>query len=533
MFSFWRKFSESPQPARFERSLLRLFVRPRLDAATRANIKKRVLNHIAAECEELRSAELLDLKLSGQKVHSSGLLDLLAAIAEALLNLPKVLPRHNLREVTREHFQPRNFFRLFAVLRQATAFFVLLVFAGGITLTTFISQTQTAVAQLSVSSGIVKIRVADSPFFEDVREFATVRLGDTIRVGENSTAELAFYDASKMFLTESTEVEITDFKPDLLTRENSSVKVALLSGAVDAEVAKSDSSFAVETSTGLVEATSAKFSVAVNPTTGSTKIETSEDSVAVKSANDSEAVALTAGESVTFADTVPTVAVAEIPELPALSKIQTDLELVKVWSFDALIAAENGDQAVAQQTLETNRAKLSDLLAAGGAESVEGDELAAFTDFLQQNYPDGPGRASALADLQQAARVDQILNYYFTAPQKLRGVPEFQILARDGYAPSGRLRNLFAILRAGELAHAEVQPLVDRLSAELTAELFGKLDNTASLKSANQLLSEMQNQPIFIPILERLQDSVAPKFAEAIGQKIAAMEARVSEYIGG
>ncbi|MCF7845931.1 MAG: FecR family protein [Candidatus Peribacteraceae bacterium] len=532
MFNFRHKFSKSPKPTRFERILARLFDLPEVDAATHANLKKRILNRIVAESEEFRNAEILDKKLSGKKIKSSGWLDFLASIAEAILNLPKVLPHRGWRSSVREGFKPSRAPRFFGFLRQATAFTVLLIFAGGITLTTFISQTQTAAAQLSVSSGVVKIRAADSTFFEDVNKIATVRLGDTIRVEANSTAELSFYDASRMFLTSSTEVAITEFKPNFISRENSSLKVALLSGSVDAEVAKADSSFSVETPTGSVEATSAKFSVAVNPQTGSTKIQASEDTVAVKSTKNPESVALVAGESVVFADE-PIIAVEEVAELPSLGKVQTDLELVKIWSFDALIAAQGGDNVIAKKTLASNRDKLAALIVAGGSDLMDGGELEALNIFIRKNYPDGPGRDIALQNLQQIGDVEEILGYYFVAPQKLRGVPEFEIIARDDYTPPGRLRNLFAVLRAGELAHPEVAPLVGNLSDKLITGLAADLQSADAAKQVDELLAAMGSQPIFKPVTQKLQALLDPGFTESITQATAAMEVRLSQYIGG
>ncbi|MFH0776426.1 MAG: FecR domain-containing protein [Patescibacteria group bacterium] len=541
MFNFWRQFSNSPEPSSFELVLGRIFAVPSLDATLRRNVKKRILNRIVAECEELRNAEILDKKLSGKKVASSGLLDLLAALAEKLLSLPRVWPQVGWRESARQNFRPSRGPRFFAFFRQATAFAMLLIVAGSVTLTTFISQTQAVAAQLSVNSGVVKIRVADSPFFEEVKKVATVRLGDTIRVEANATAELAFYDQSKMHLTESTEVAITAFKPDFLSRGKSELKVALVSGAVDAEVAKADSSFAVETPTGSVEAQSAKFSVAVNPDNGSTKIETSEDMVAVKSSKNEEAVALLAGESVVFAENKEEVlvaadSVASVPaaiELPSLDQFQGDLELVKIRSFDALIAAQAGDVSVAQKIVESVQQKLADLLALGQAESGESGVAVALTSFLQKNYADSTERSLALQNLQQTVEVGQILNYYFTAPQKLRGVPALAILARDHYTPSGRLRNLFAALRAGELAHAEVRPLVEQLSGELVAELSLTLTKENSTELVTEFLAEMQDQPIFLPALQRLQPLVAADLAEKVAAKIETLNQILAKYIGG
>ncbi len=542
MLNFLRKFSNSKktESTRLEESLGKLFLaNPELDLEMRKNVKKRVLNRIVAESEELKNAEILDRKLAGKCAQeSSGIVDFLASIAEALLNLPKVLPKVIWRENTRENFQDMHRPHFFGILRQATAFAMLFVVVGGISLTSFVSQTQTAVAQLSVNSGVVKIREAKSTFFEEVENnIATIRLGDTIRVEQNSTAELAFYDASKMHLTAETEMLITEFKPDFISRENSVVKVALLAGSLDAEVAKADSAFEVETSTGSVEAQNAKFSVAINPQTGSTKIQTEVDVVAVKSSKNSESVALVAGESVIFAE--EEVLVAEVAaedgevELPLLGKLQTELELIKIRSFDVLIASQNGDDSIARKIRATIEESLDLLLIGSGISEVDGGELEALGIFIRKNYLDGPAREIALKNLNQIAEVGEILNYYFVAPQKLHGVPAFEILARDRYTPPGRLRNLFSALRAGELAHVETQPFVEKLSGELTVELAADLSGKDSEKKVSELLAGMQEQPIFIPALMKLEPIVPSTARLLVENKIRRLEKRVRKYSGG
>lgn len=548
MFNFFRKFSSSKKlskSSRFEYSLSRLFsVQPELDSATQKNIKKRILNRILAERGEFKNAEVLDQKLAGKQIeqvkNSAGVVDFLAAIAEAFLNLPKILPQISWRKEVRGNFEKREAFLFSGIFRQATAFAMLAVVVGGIFLTSFVSQTRTAVAQLSVESGVVKIREAQSTFFEPVKKVATIRLGDTIRVEADSIAELSFYDASKLLLTAKTEVLITEFKPDFISREKSEVTIALLSGSLQAEVAKADSSFEVETSTGSVEAQNAKFSVTVNPETGSTKIQTSEDVVAVKSAKSSEAVALVAGESVVFseeeilfvevaADIVKTIELL----LPSLGKLQTELEFAKIRSFDALIASQNGDDSIARKIRASIEEKLEQLLLESGIPKFEGGKIETLGIFLRKNYPEGPGREIALKNLNQIAAVGEILNYYFVAPQKLRGVPAFEILAKENYTPPGRLRNLFAALRAGELAHTEIKPLVEKLSGELAIELAGNLSGADSEKRVNELLAGMQEQPIFLPALAKFE-SIAPRAArDLILNKILRLEETIQKYAGG
>ncbi len=545
MFDFFCKFSNPKKlfrSSRFKCSLSQLFsVKPEFDLNMQKNVKKRILNHILAEREEIKNAEILDRKITGKRVKSSaGALDFLAAIAEAFFSLPKVLPQISWRKKTRENFESRHFPSFFGILRQATAFAILFVVIGGIALTSFVSQTRTAVAQLSVESGVVKIREAKSTFFKEVGEVTTIRLGDTIRVGIDSTAELAFYDASKLFLTAETEVSITAFDPDFISRESSGVTVALLSGSLDAEVAKENSSFEVETPTGSVEAQNAKFSVAVDSETGSTKIQTSEDVIAVKSSKNLEAVALVAGESVVFPKEEVLLAEFEVEaeaetaiELPPLGKLQTEIEFVKIRSFDALIASQNEDDSIARKIRASVEEKLDLLLFESGILEVEGGELEALGIFLHKNYPEGPSRKIVLKNLRQIAEVGEILNYYFVAPQKLRGAPAFEILAKEKYVPTGRLRNLFAALRAGELAHIEIQPLVEKLSDELAIELAGSLSGGDSKKLASELLAGMQEQPIFLSALEKLEPIVPNTVRDLISAKILQLEEVIQKYAGG
>ena len=532
MFKFLHRFSNSPSESRFERTFARKFFRPELEISARENLKKRILNRISAEKIENNSAEILDKKLAGEKIPALGWLDRLAALAEMLLDLPRVRPRRNWRESTRENFEPGDRRHFFGILRQATAFALLLVVGGGVILTSFVSQTRTAVAQLSVESGIVKIRTAESPFFEKIQKSATIRLGDTVRVENNSTAALNFFDASKMRVTENSEIAITEFSPDFISRENSAVKVAVLAGSVETIVAKeAGNSFEVETSTGSVEAQNATFSVAIDPTDGSTKIETTEEMVAVRSLESSTAVALTAGESVVFAE-AEIVALAEIsPEIipefvpPAIADVRTKSEFIKIRFFDSLIAAEDEDIELAKKIRTDAKTTIAELAESFGV--VDGD-LDALALFVRKNYSDDELRSQILADIGQATTLGEILNYYFLAPRKLRGVPEFEILARDGYFPLARVRNLVAVLRAGELAHIEVRPL----AADLIAEFIVDLSTDLSAQKALDFIATTKNQPIFLPVLRGLLSNADESTTIILQNTIAEMEATISEYLG-
>jgi hypothetical protein len=539
MFHFLRRSnSKKTKQTRFEKILTRLFSQPpMLDLEARENVKKRILNRITAQCEESKNADILDRKLAGKEVqNSTGVVDFLASIAEALLNLPKTIPKVTWREGARGHFKRRSFFSFFSVLKQATAVAMLTIVVGGIALTSFVSQTQTAVAQLSVSSGIVRIRVADSPFFEEVRRVATIRLGDTIRVEEDSGADLTFFDDSEMRLAENSEVAITEFSPDFLTREKSAVKVAVLAGSVETTVAKESGSFEVETPTSSVEAQNAKFSVAVNPDTGSTKIEASEDMVAVKSNNNPESVALIAGEAVVFADEASAALISRsteaLAELPTIEEIATDIDFIKIRNFDALIAAQKDDITVARKIRSGIEERLDLLLLAIGIEEIEGGELEAIEIFIRKNYLAGPKRDTAMVNLARAEQVGNILNYYFVAPQFLAGVPEFEILADSRYTPSGQLRNLFAILRAKQLAHTEIHATIDELAVQLTIELAENLRRQNLSDQLAQILDRMEDQPVFLSVLEKLAPMIPSENRASVYREIRAMKKAIRFYVG-
>ncbi|MCF7836407.1 FecR domain-containing protein [Candidatus Gracilibacteria bacterium] len=541
MLDFLRRFSNSPKHSDNETRFGQLFTKPELDLETQSNLKKRLLNQIYTELREDFEAQTLDRQIAGKKIKATGgMLDFLASVVEALLNLPKVLPERMWQTRTRENFEGRAPRRFFIVLRQATAFAMLLIVGGGITLTSFITQTQTAVAQLAVSSGVVQVREAQSTFFEEVAGFATIRLGDTIRVGVNSTADLSFYDASKMHLTASTEVSITEFSPNYISREKSGVKVAVLSGSVNAEVAaKEDSSFQVETSTGSVEAQNAKFSVAINPQTGSTKIQSSEDSedvVAVKSSKNSESVALIAGEAVIFADPASEMLVSKNAsgeiELPSITKIASEAEFIKIRSFDALVSAQDGDVAIANKIRAGIEEKLDSLLIASGVAEIHGGGMEALQIFVSKNYLVGEQRAATLANLQQAGEINQILNYYFVSPRFLKGVPEFEILANSSFTPSGKLRNLFAVLRAKQLAHTEIHATIDTLAARLTLELAENLRRQNLTAELAQILQRMENQPIFLSVLTNLQSLIPIQDSAVVEKEIQTLEQRIQKYAG-
>ncbi|MFH1375376.1 MAG: FecR domain-containing protein [Patescibacteria group bacterium] len=515
---------------------------PELDQEAQENIKKRVLNHIVAEARLYENAEKLDRKIAKRErvISPSGVLDWLAAIAQALAQLPKVLPKVAWRERVRNHFAAwrRPVFLLF--LRRAVAFTILFIVLIGTAGTAFVYEMQEAraeVARVAVESGVVKIREANQTFFRSIEEETTVRVGDTVRVEEDSTASMVFFDASEMWLTGGTEVAIAGFNLALRGMEKSGVQVALLAGSVETTVAKdaNDPAFEIATSTGSVEAQNAKFSVKIDPETGATKVQTEEDIVAVKSIKSNEAVPLVAGETVVFASEkvlAAEVAAAEETELPQIGKLQTGTDIIQIRMFDALIAAQEGSSKTAQKIKNTTQEQLTLLLIECGMTDPGTDRIEVLELFLRNNYPEGPTRDVVSKHLARAATVEKILNYYFFDPAFLRGRPEFEILAASSYTPPGRLRNLFATLRAGQLAHREVQPIISELMEALTVELAGDLLGRETEQRVSELLSGMQAQPIYLPALQKLQPIIPSKARYLVDNKIVELVAGVSAYVG-
>lgn len=549
MFKFFRKKPEcTPTKVEGPRNRLeKLFLMalgrlPELPPDAQENMKKRVLNHITAEARLYEDAEKLDRKIAKKErvISPSGVLDWLAAIAQALAQLPKVLPKVAWRERVRDRFAAWRSPAFLLFLRKVVAFAILIIVFVGVAGTAFVYEMQEAraeVARVAVESGVVKIREASGTFFRSVEGEATVRVGDTIRVEEDSTARMIFFDASEMWLTADTEIAIADFNLAFRGMERSGVQVALLAGSVETTVAKdvNDPVFEIATSTGSVEAQNAKFSVKIDPETGATKVQTEEDTVAVKSIKSNESVSLVAGETVVFASekvlAAEIVAAAETELLP-LGRLQTGTDIIQIRMFDALIAAQDGNSKTAQKIKNTAQEQLALLLVECGMADPGTDRVEVLELFLRNNYPEGPPRDIVSKYLARAATVEKVLNYYFADLALLRGRPEFEILADSGYTPPGRLRNLFATLRAGQLAHQEVQPIISELMEALTVELAGDLLGRETEQRVSELLSGMQAQPIYLPALQKLQPIIPSKARYLVDNKIVELVAGVSAYAG-
>jgi hypothetical protein len=502
MFSLFTFFTRKPTtPAldskkKFEELVaLQLRAAVSIDSTTRGNIKKRLLNQIAAQKEAAR--------------------------------FDKAMRPH------------KNRFGLFpATVQKTVASFILLLVVGGISLTVSLYRDSTAntkIAWVSTESGVVKILPAGGDFFQTITGEVAVRLGDTIRVDKDSIASLRFWDASKMRLTPETEVAITNFQLDTLENEKSTVRVALLAGSVDTVVnrEKTSPAFEIATPSGNVAAKKAKFSVSLDKQTGKVEVATSESSVAVTPAspsNDSgETVALVAGQTAVFSDDKVLVAAtdegdAEVATFtpPAFNKILTETDFIQIHLFDALAAAQKGDTWVAQKIEAGVAEDLAQILKEFGVVKTA-DQITTLISLVEKHYPNNPKLAAATANLGRANSVAQILNYYFIQPSLLRGIPEFELLAKSNYQPPAQLQNLFALLKARQLASRAIQPTIETLTTELISEL--------AAGNFEKLVAEM-DQPVYLFALRELAPLLPEEKQAVVTGKITELEAQVAEYIG-
>lgn len=504
-FTFFTKKTTKPTPTvqkNFEELVaLQLRASVSIDSTTRGNIKKRLLNQIKSQQEDARFEKRMQPRR---------------------LRLPSLLT--------------------FAALKKTVASLILALVVGGISFTISLygdSAAQTKVAWVSAESGEVKILSAGGEFFQTISGEVAVKLGDTIRVGKDSVASLRFWDASKMRLTPETELAITSFQLDSLENEKSAVRVALLSGSVDTVVnrEKTSPAFEIATPSGSVAAKKAKFSVSLDKQTGKVEVATSESSVAVTSSakqpdNKNETVALVAGQTAVFSDDKVFVAatdenseeVAATFTPPAFSKVLTATDFVQIHFFDALSAAQKGDTWIAKQIEAGVEDDLAAILKEFGVTKTA-NQLTTLVGLLEKYYAENPKLPALLANLNRADSVAQILNYYFIKPSLLRGIPEFELLAKSNYQPPADLQNLFALLKAKQLASRAIQPTVVTLTTELLSEI-------ALSANFSQLVGEM-NQPVYLFTLRELAPLVAAEKQALVISQITELEAQVAKYIGG
>jgi len=503
LFTFFTKKTTKPTPTaqkNFEELVaLQLRASVSIDSVTRANIKKRLLNQIKAQKEDARFEKQMQPRR---------------------LRLPSLLT--------------------FATFKKTVASLILLLVVVGISFTVSLygnSAAETKVAWVSAESGEVKILPAGGEFFHTITGEVAVKLGDTIRVSKDSVASLRFWDASKMRLTPETEVAITSFELDNLQNEKSAVRVALLSGSVDTVVnrEKTSPAFEIATPSGSVAAKKAKFSVSLDKQTGKVEVATSESSVAVTSSTGdntkNETVALVAGQTAVFSDDKVLVAatdektedavVAFTP--PAFSKVLTATDFVQIHFFDALSAAQKGDTWIAKQIEAGIEEDLAGILKEFGVTKTA-NQITALISLLEKNYAENPKLPALTANLTRANSVAQILNYYFIKPNLLRGIPEFELLAKSNYQPPAELQNLFALLKAKQLASRAIQPTVTTLTSELLSELALSADFT-------KLVGEM-NQPVYLFALRELTLLVAVEKQALVATRITELEAQIEKYIG-
>ncbi len=534
--SRWFSTKKSPSTG-----LLALFstAQMELPEATRQQLRQRIFTRIGKVTDQ--QAQLLERRLRRPVRRPREFVDLLTQLAVVLRTLPKVLPHVAFSERVRQQLAlpPTGFW--LPQFRQVAAFVVVFILIASVALVSFVSQTPTAlaeVARLDIQSGLVQIRSAEETFFATATNGVVIHVGDTIQVGSESGAELAFVDRSIVRLAAETEISIIDFQPDSATLANSQITMALVAGQVDANVAKEPTAaaFTIETSAGTVVAQSAKFSVQVAKN-GTTQVVAAESTVAL-STPDTAPTQLVAGETALLAaagvEITSTNVVALAPVLPDLVTVATELDILQIRLFGALSDAQAGQIETAQKTEIAVQADLADLLTTFNVTEAVADRAATLRLVISDLTADESERAVTLHYLATIDTLEVILNHYFVAPTLRAGVPELELLRQQGYRPTASLARLYTALQAQSLAAESSQPAVWQLiqitALEYSARISASADPTVYTA---ELLRGMANQPIYLPALTTLRNTDLPEVAELIEQKIESLTIARANYIGG
>jgi len=533
----------------FHHFISRLFARrpvrrDRLDISRRqaGDLKKKLLAQIEPR-DEQDHAFLLDKKIRTKpSARPVDMMDWLAVVAFELTLLPKVLPHVAWYEAARARLaRARQLPQLF-LLRRATAFVAFLVVTlgvAGVSLMSSSSATLAGVAVLDITDGIVKVRAADATFFVTVSDGSQIRVGDTIRVEQNGAASLAFADLSEMHLAEGTEITITDSEPvsamPIIRDDESSTRVALMSGSVETEVTQSDTavSFEIETSTGLIQANKSKFAVSIDTQTGATEVITSEDTVAVRNMTETTSTELLAGERAVLGGTA--VIVDEAPAAAGTDIVQlaTQIDILTTRSFDALVLAQHSQSKTAKKAMQMIHAELAQLSRSLSIEFVAGQEAAALRIWLVSAFAGADELPAMTANLSLISQLETITNHYLVDPTLRRGAPEFDIATRDRYRPTPELRKLHAALSARNLAALDIQPAVSQLIDTVIAAYRRDILDRDSEAWLTGLLAGMDQQPLYLPAMQPLAAELPIAHQDMIQPEEVAMQERLSGYIGG
>lgn len=518
--------------------------------AARVDISKSTKEHIKRQLfvriglVSAKQAQSLERRIKRPTNQPNELIDFLAYIAMALRQLPKVLPRVVFKEHVRDRLTALRFRFWIPRLRRVSAFAVVVLLLMSVVLVSFVSQTQTTlaeVARLDVQSGSVKIRPANEKFFTIANDGMSMYVGDTLRVESDSGAELAFLDHSTLRLAADTEIEITAFRADTDILANSQVNLALVTGVVNVDVAKGSTTatFAIETPSGTVSAQKAKFSVEVGKN-GATQVITDEETVALRT-DDTTTTELTAGKTALLADSggieIATTQVVGTPssklDLPDPSAVATELDILQIRLFGALSDAQAGNTEVAQKTKTAVGSDLTRLLADFGVTDVVSDQTAVLSMTLIDQTADTTERSEALYYLTVIDQLESILDHYFVTPTLRQGVPELELVRSQNYQPTAQLHRIYTALYAqslaAESAGVAVQQLITTVAAEYTAQ-FATVDDPVAYTTV--LLRGMANQPLYLDFLQALQAAAPAEVQVLLTKKIAELDAARASYIG-
>lgn len=521
-----------------------------LSSKTKSLLRGRLLEKIESDANLKRKATLLDRQTLKKVKNPQDLIDYLILITQRLNQLPKVIPRTAFRERVREHlFLLTKPFPWAQVLKRAIALTVLIIFASGTVFTIFILQPRPALAEigrLSIESGVVRVREANQIFFSEVMTNSPIRIGDTIRVEENGTANLAFLDRSAVRLRQKTEISITYFQTDNSNVGESSVRIALLAGKIEANIAeKSDTAyFSIETPTGVVRAKKSKFAVSVMAS-GHTEVIANEKTITLKTNNSALATSLIAGQTallsvgkdILVADTStnPENYAMDATNLLDIKALSAEIDILQIRIFGALADAQNGKLEEARLIESAVQERLTDILKSFGVENASANRTEALSLLLKSQLSKSPELEKTFHYLAMIDNIDTILNHYFVAPSFRQGVPEIEIAKRDNYAPPAKLVRLFAALRAKELALSTVEPIVESLITAVTNEYSTDITSKGTpVQNTEKLFTGMANQPIYISILQKIKISVAPGFGirDLINAKVDDLENILEAYKG-
>ena len=544
---------------------------------TKARIKAKILNQIIVATEDSGLIAELDSALTTSAPIRHPQLRPIVTLAKSLAKLPKVVPSVPFRErvyerlIHLQHRHTRGFFRSLA------AACMLCIVIGGVALSSFMWQPQPTLAEvgyMQVAGGSVEVQRSHSSEEIPAGRSTVLRVGDSVRVPSDATASVNFVDSSRMDIRSNSEVQISHAKVDTLSIEKSTVRIAVLSGQVDATIPDKStedtpSTFEISTPTGIVGAQGGSVSVAVDTITGQSQVHTGSAQVAIATPNDTQ-VQVPAGATATLTTTTVLVAqndisipatsaalpltpvgtghdlsspasqhkstsdiIAAVPiptsPVPALVTSQpldiTDivgsLDVMQIRSFEALGFAEDGKA----REMETIRTQVQSLLAqlTNRMSLVAGTQDALILqDALTNQYPDEPNRSIALQKLALVASLQTLLTQYSSAPAILT---MFANLPHT-YTPPADLRALYLAARTTLIVVPEgsVQATEAVVQGAVDTELTRLRTQGLTAGILRTWLKGMDNQPAYLPVLHAMRATIEPNLRYVVDKAISGME---------